>query len=426
MSHNGNGKGSGNGTGNGHGRRVVVTGMGGITSIGQSWAEIEKSLHTNASGIEHMSEWARYVELNTRLAGPVRNFTAPSHFTRKVTRSMGRVSLLATCATEMALAHAGLLEDESIRDGRMGVAYGSSTGSPDAVRDFGDMLSSCRMGNINATTYLRMMPHTTAANIGVYFGLKGRVIPASSACTSGSHSIGYAYEAIKYGRQLMMVAGGAEELCVSEAAVFDTLFACSTRNQMPKTTPRPFDRDRDGLVIGEGACTLVLEELEHAKARGARIHAEIVGFGSNSDGDHLTHPNTHTMQRAMELALEDAGVPATVVGYVNAHATATEQGDIAETQATARLFGARVPVSTLKGHIGHTLGACGAIESWATIEMLNADWYAPTLNLDNVDERCGELDYIAREGRRAQCEFAMNNNFAFGGINTSLLFRRLS
>jgi 3-oxoacyl-[acyl-carrier-protein] synthase II len=407
-------------------RRVAITGMGGITSIGQSWAEIERSLHANASGIERMPEWARYSELNTRLGGPVHNFSAPAHFTRKVTRSMGRVSLLATCATEIALTQSGLLEDDSIRDGRMGVAYGSSTGSTEAVRDFGAMLSTGSMGNINATTYLRMMPHTTAANIGVYFGLKGRVIPASSACTSGSHSIGYAYESIKHGKQLMMVAGGAEELCVSEAAVFDTLFATSTRNEMPKTTPRPFDRDRDGLVIGEGACTLVLEDLEHAVARGARIHAEIVGFGSNSDGDHLTHPNTHTMQRAMELALEDAGVPAAVVGYVNAHATATEQGDIAETHATARLFGSRVPVSSLKGHIGHTLGACGAIESWVTIQMLNSDWYAPTLNLENVDERCGELDYIARGGRRAQCEYAMNNNFAFGGINTSLLFRRVS
>lgn len=407
-----------------NGRRVAVTGMAGISSIGQSWSEVERRLHANSSGIERMPEWTRYPDLNTRLAGPVRNFTTPPHFTRKVTRSMGRVALFATCATEMALAQAGLLDDESIRDGRMGVAYGSSTGSTDAVRDFGAMLTTCSMGNINATTYLRMMPHTTAANIGVYFGLKGRVIPASSACTSGSHSIGYAYESIKYGKQLMMVAGGAEELCVSEAAVFDTLYATSTRNESPKTTPRPFDRDRDGLVIGEGAGTLVLEDYEHARARGAKIYAEIAGFGSNADGDHLTHPNTHTMQRAMELALEDAGIPAQAVAYVNAHATATEQGDIAETHATARLFGARVPVSSFKGHVGHTLGACGALESWWTIEMMNAGWFAPTLNLDNVDARCGELDYIQRAGRHFDCEYVLKNNFAFGGINTSLLFRR--
>ncbi len=405
-------------------RRVAVTGLSGITAFGRSWTEVASKLEANASGIERMPEWDRYTDLNTRLGGPVRGFTPPAHYTRKVTRSMGRVSLLATCATEQALAHAGLLDDATIRDGRMGVAYGSSTGSPEAVRDFGTMLSSGSMGNINATTYLRMMPHTTAANIGVFFGLKGRIIPASSACTSASHSIGYAYEAIKYGKQTMMVAGGAEELCVSEAAVFDTLFATSTRNDTPTATPRPFDRDRDGLVIGEGAATFVLEDLEHARARGAVIHAEIVGFGSNSDGDHLTHPNTHTMQRAMELALEDAGVPATAIGYVNAHATATEHGDIAETQATWRLFGSRAPVSSFKGHIGHTLGACGAIEGWWTIEMMNSGWFAPTLNLENLDPRCGELDYIRGEGRRLDCEYVLKNNFAFGGINTSLVFRR--
>ncbi|MCW5570727.1 MAG: beta-ketoacyl-ACP synthase [Steroidobacteraceae bacterium] len=405
-------------------RRVAITGMSGITAFGQDWADVERKLHANASGIESMPEWSRYAELNTRLGGPVRDFTPPAHFTRKVTRSMGRVSLLATCATEQALAQAGLLQDASIRDGRMGVAYGSSTGSTDAVREFGTMLSSGSMGNINATTYLRMMPHTTAANISVYFGLKGRVIPASSACTSASHSIGYAYEAIRHGRQLMMVAGGAEELCVSEAAVFDTLFATSTRNDTPRQTPRPFDRDRDGLVIGEGAATFVLEDLDHARARGAQVHAEIVGFGSNADGDHLTHPNTHTMQRAMEIALEDAGLPATAIDYVNAHATATEHGDIAETQATWRLFGSRVPVSSFKGHIGHTLGACGAIEGWWTIEMMKSGWFAPTLNLENIDPRCGELDYIRGAGRRLDGEYVLKNNFAFGGLNTSLVFRR--
>ncbi len=406
--------------------RVAVTGMAGITSLGQSWPEVERSLHNNVSGIERMPEWERYTELNTRLGGPVRNFELPAHYTRKVTRSMGRVSMLATRASELAIEDAGLLDDTSIRDGRMGVAYGSSTGSTDAVRDFGAMLTTGSMGNINATTYLRMMPHTTAANIGVFFGLKGRVIPASSACTSGSQSIGYAYEAIRYGKQILMVAGGAEELCVSEAAVFDTLFATSRRNDAPKTTPRPFDRERDGLVIGEGACSLVLENYEHALARGARIHAELVGFGSNSDGDHLTHPNTKTMERAMQLALEDADLAAQQIGYINAHATATEHGDIAETQATHRLFGTSTPVSALKGHMGHTLGACGAIESWLTISMMNSGWFAPTLNLSTVDERCGDLDYIQREGRRFDCEYGMNNNFAFGGINTSLIFRRVT
>ncbi|HYM34047.1 MAG TPA: beta-ketoacyl synthase N-terminal-like domain-containing protein, partial [Steroidobacteraceae bacterium] len=245
-----------------------------------------------------------------------------------------------------------------------------------------------------------------------------------SACTSGSQSIGFAYEAIKFNRIKMMVAGGAEELCPSEAAVFDTLYATSLRNDTPSQTPSPFDRDRDGLVIGEGACTLVLEELDHAQSRGAKIYAELVGFGCNSDGDHPTHPNTNTMEGAMRLALEDADIPPDAIGYINAHATATEQGDIAEAQAVGRLFGKRTPISSAKGHLGHTLGACGAIESWFAIEMMRAGWFMPTLNLKNADERCGELDYLMNVGRELQTEYVMNNNFAFGGVNTSLVFRR--
>ncbi len=223
-----------------------------------------------------------------------------------------------------------------------------------------------------------------------------------------------------------MAAGGAEELCASEAAVFDTLYATSTRNDTPTQTPSPFDRDRDGLVIGEGACTLILEEYEHAKARGAKIFAEIVGFGSNSDGDHPTHPNTQTMEIAMKLALEDAEISAADIGYVNAHATATDQGDVAESHAMQRLFGKRIPVSSVKGHLGHTLGACGAIESWFSIEMMRGGCFMPTLNLNNVDEKCGELDYIMNDGRNLQIEHVMNNNFAFGGVNTSLIFKRVA
>jgi 3-oxoacyl-[acyl-carrier-protein] synthase II len=407
-------------------RRVVVTGIGGITALGHDWATIESALRANKSGIARMHEWDRFTDLNTRLGGPVPQFELPPHYTRKVTRTMGRVALLATRATEVALQDAGLLNDPIVSSGKMGIAYGSCTGSTDAIREFGSMIETGDVGGINATTYLRLMPHTAAANIGVYFGIKGRVIPACSACTSGSQSIGYAYESIRFGRATLMVAGGAEELCPSEAAVFDTLYATSTRNDTPSETPSPFDRDRDGLVIGEGACTLILEEYEHAKARGAKIYAEIVGFGSNSDGDHPTHPNTHTMEVAMKLALEDAGLSAADIGYVNAHATATDQGDVAESQAMHRLFGSRISVSSAKGHLGHTLGACGAIESWFSIEMMRAGWFMPTLNLKNVDEKCGELDYIMTGGRNIETEHVMNNNFAFGGVNTSLIFKRVA
>jgi 3-oxoacyl-[acyl-carrier-protein] synthase II len=407
-------------------RRVVVTGMSGITSLGHTWEEIERNLRTGASGVQRMPEWERYSDLLTRLAAPVVNFTLPPHYTRKTIRTMGRIAQMAVRASEVALEDAGLKDDPFLKTGRVGVAYGSSTGSTDAIQDFGNMLISGNSGNINATTYIRMMGHTAAVNIGVHFGLQGRVIPTSSACTSGSQGIGYAYEAIRFGLQDAMVAGGAEELCVSEAAVFDTLYATSTRNDQPKTTPAPFDKSRDGLVIGEGASTLVLEEREHALARGAHIYAEILGFASNSDGDHVTHPNTVTMERVMRMALEAAEVPADAVKYVNAHGTATEHGDIAESQATFRIFGQKTPVSSLKGHFGHTLGACGALESWATIQMMHGGWFAPTRNLNAVDERCGDLDYLQGDGRKLDIGIAMNNNFAFGGINTSLIFARVS
>lgn len=405
-------------------RRVVVTGMGGVSAIGNRWSDIETRLRTRRNAIRYMTEWDRYTDMNTRLAGPIADFTPPSHWTRKQLRSMGRVSQLAVRAAEAALEDAGLLNDPVIRSGATGVACGSSIGSTPDIKDFAAMVISNDTSGLNANSYVRMMPHTTAANIGIFFGLQGRIVPTSSACTSGSQGLGYAYEAIKFGRQTLMLGGGAEELCPTEAMAFDTLYATSRRNEEPQATPRPYDRDRDGLVIGEGSAILVLEELEHAQRRGARIHAELVGFASNSDGVHVTKPEESTMRRVMELALQDAGIDAAAIGYVNGHGTATEHGDIAETRATAALFGSKMPLSSQKSYLGHTLGACGALEAWFTIEMMNHDWYAPTLNLDRIDERCGELDYIVGDGRELHAEYAMSNNFAFGGVNTSLVFKR--
>jgi len=405
-------------------RSVVVTGMAGITSLGDTWPEIEARLRAGDTGIRAMPDWARFVDLNTRLGGPVEHFSIPAHYPRRMVRSMGRVALFSVRATEMALADAGLLEDAAIRDGRMGIAYGSSAGSVEPLRAFGQMLETGSMLGVTSTSYIQMMSHTSAVNIGLFFGLTGRVIPTSSACTSGSQAIGYAYEAIRFGRQDMMVAGGAEELSALDAAVFDTLFATSTKNDAPERTPRPFDAARDGLVVGEGAATLILEEREHALARGATIYAEVIGFACNSDGAHVTQPEAATMAAAMRLALKDAGLPPEAIGYVNAHGTATDRGDIAETRATAEVLGNRVPISSLKGHFGHTLGACGAIEAWLAIEMMRSNWFAATANLENIDPNCGELDYLQGEGREMAVETIMSNNFAFGGINTSLIFRR--
>jgi 3-oxoacyl-[acyl-carrier-protein] synthase II len=412
-------------------RRVVVTGMAGITALGNDWHAIRRAFESGRSAVRYMPQWECYRDLDTRLAAPLPDFAPPAHWTRKQLRSMGRVAQLAVAAAEDALADAGLLDDPCIRDGRMGVACGSSTGSTPDVQAFVALLNGARephgsSGSIGGNAYLRLMSHTTAVNIGIFFGLKGRLIPTSSACTSGSQGIGYACEAIRYGRADLMLAGGAEELCPSEAMVFDALFATSQRNGTPELTPRPYDAARDGLVIGEGAGMLVLEELEHARARGARIHAELVGFACTTDGTHITRPEAATMRVAMEMALRDAGIPAAAIAYVNGHGTATEQGDIAETQATQAVFGARVGISSQKSYLGHTLGACGALESWFSIEMLKAGWYAPTLNLTRVDPRCGALDYIMGQGRSLAGEYVMNNNFAFGGINTSIVFRRWS
>ena len=405
-------------------QRVVVTGMGGYSPVGNSWEEIEATLRAGKNRIQHMEAWDIYDGLNTRLGGPVQNFEKPPHFTRKKTRSMGRVSLMATAASEDALRDAGLLEDEILGSGRVGVAYGSSSGSTDAISDFANMLINKTLDGITATTYIRMMGHTAAVNVGVYFGLQGRIINTSVACASGSQGIGYAYEMIRDGKQDIMLAGGGEELCPTQAAVFDTLYATSTRNDAPETTPQPFDADRDGLVIGEGACTLILERRDRALARGAKIYAEIVGYETNSDGAHVTQPTSVTMQRVMEMALADADLSPDAIGYVCAHGTATDRGDIAESEATHGVFGERMPISALKSYTGHTLGACGALESWVAIEMMNHGWFMPTANLNKIDERCAPLDYITGSGRELDVEYVMNNNFAFGGINTSLIFKR--
>jgi 3-oxoacyl-[acyl-carrier-protein] synthase II len=404
--------------------RVVVTGVGAFSPIGSRWEDIEARLRSRKNGVRRMDAWDVYEGLNTRLGAPVPDFVLPESFTRKKTRSMGRVSRMATAASETALRDAGLLDDPILQSGRVGVAYGSSSGSTDAISDFANMLLSKSLDGITATTYIRMMGHTTPVNIGVFFGLKGRVITTSSACTSGSQGIGYAYETIRNGAQDIMLAGGGEELCPTQAAVFDTLYATSMRNDAPEATPRPFDRNRDGLVIGEGACTLILERRDHALARGAKPYAEIVGFDSNSDGTHVTQPSFETMQRVIGLALESATLAPEAIGYVSAHGTATDRGDIAETKATYNIFGERIPISSIKSYTGHTLGACGALESWLAIQMMNNGWFAPTINLEHVDPECAPVDYIVGGGRELDVEYVMNNNFAFGGINTSLIFRR--
>lgn len=406
-------------------RRVVVTGMSGVTALGDNTESIFENLNKYENAVVTMESWKQYKGLHTQLAAPIMNFKLPNHYDRVATRSMGPVAQMAAYATELALKKANLLGSDILSSGEVGVAYGSSTGSTNPVIAFTSLLTEKQVKGINATTYIKMMSHTCPVNIALFFGLKGRIIPTSSACTSGSQAIGYAYESIQNGYQKIMIAGGAEELCPSEAAVFDTLFATSFKNETPKLTPAPYDKNRDGLVLGEGAGTLILEDYEHAKNRGAPIYAEIVGFATNCDAQHVTRPSLQDMEKVMKQALEMANIDGQAIGYVNGHGTATEHGDIAESQATYRVFGSKTPFSTLKSYLGHTLGACGSLEAWLAIEMMNKGWFAPTINLNEVDDRCGELDYIKHEGRSLSCDYIMSNNFAFGGINTSLIFKRV-
>ena len=403
-------------------RRVVVTGVAGVSPIGVAWDSVRTRLLAGEGGVQLIDEWRHVKGLRSHLGAPA-DFETPLRWPRKMRRAMGRVSAMAVRATELALEQAGLRDDPALRSGRAGVAYGSSSGSSDSLREVGRFLATGSTEGVSSNVYVKLMPHTAAAAIGMFFGLTGRLLPSSSACTSGSLSLGMAYETIRHGYQDVMVAGGSDELDLPAVATFDTLYATSRRNEAPSRTPRPFDADRDGLVVGEGAGTFVLESRRHALKRGAEVLAELVGFGANSDGNHPTQPQQRTMAEAMRLALADANLSADEIAYVNAHGTATDLGDIAESRATSEVFGRPVPISSLKSYIGHTLGACGSLEAWMSLNMLREGWATPTINLEQPDPRCAALGYVVGEPRRIDAEHFMTNNFAFGGVNTSLIFR---
>ena len=400
--------------------------MGIASPLGSTVKSAFERLKVYKNCIQHWDKLDEYEKLNTSLASFVEGFEIPEHFTRKVRRTMGNVALMATVTAEKALEDAGLLGNPIISNGRTGVSYGSSSGSLDAIMDFYAMCIEKEVKALNSGSYIKMMPQTTAVNISLYLKTKGRLIPTSTACTSGSMGIGSAYEIIKDGYQEIMIAGGAEEIHPTQIGIFDTLYATSSKNSTPNLTPSPFDKNRDGLVIGEGAGTLILEDYEHAKARGAKIYAEIVGYATNTDGTHITNPNKDMMAEVMRLALNSAGLKPSDIGYINAHGTGTINGDIAESKAVEEVFGKNnTPISSIKSYTGHTLGACGAIETILSIEMMNNKWFAPNLNLKEVDENCGQLDYIVGTGRNLDCEYIMTNNFAFGGINTSIILKRV-
>jgi 3-oxoacyl-[acyl-carrier-protein] synthase II len=406
--------------------RVVITGMGVVSPIGCSLPEVTTALRDGRSAVRPMPEWANVGQLGCRVAAPVEGLELARRWPRKKARTMGRVAALAVAATEAAVHDAGLsaadLEAEDV-----GLAYGSTHGSSSEQESFcRELFANNSLARVTSSAYLKFMSHTCAANLALFFGIRGRVLSTSAACVSASQAVGAGFESIRSGATTLMVCGGAEELHFMHAGVFDVLYAASTKyNERPEQTPRPFDRDRDGLVVAEGAGTVVLETLERAQARGATIHAELIGYGTTCDGTHLTHPSVDGMARALEIALRSARIHAKDLDYINAHATATLAGDVCESAATLRVVGDQTPISSTKGQTGHTLGACGTIELALCLAMMKAGFIAPTRNLEHVDPECRDLDYVMGVPRQATLDTVMSNNFAFGGINTSLILRRM-
>ncbi len=404
-------------------RRVAITGMGVLSPIGSTVAEVSAALRSAKTGIKVQEDWRGIEGLHTFLGASIAE--QDFGFSLKDTRTMGRVGQLAVRASQLALDDSGLSPNHW-KSTRCGISYGSTQGSSSALHDFTNRMAEAGGGfrGIRPTNYIKFMSHTCAVNLGTFFGVRGRVITTCSACTSGSQGVGYGYEAIKYGLQDIMITGGAEELHYTHAGVFDLLRATSTLfNDQPNMTPRPFDRDRDGLVVGEGAATLILEEWEHAKARGARIHGEVVGYGTTCDGEHMTSPNKDGMASAMTTALNDAKLDAGAIDYINAHATGTHVGDIMESHATLSSMGSKTPVSSTKGITGHTLGAAGSLESVISLIALNEGFVPQNYNLEHVDPECADINYVLAT-QEMPVNLVMNNNFAFGGVSTSLIFGR--
>jgi 3-oxoacyl-[acyl-carrier-protein] synthase II len=406
-------------------KRVVVTGIGAITPLGATFGETWGALLEGKSGVRLMPEWSDIVGLRTRIAAPAASFELPEHYTRKRIRSMSRAGLMATRSAEMALEDAGLLGDPVLTSGETGVAFGSCLAGSDMLLDIAKHCIERDSRGMQASAFTQAMSHSCAANIGIFFGCTGRILPTSSACTSASQGIGYAAEAIRAGQQTVMIAGGAEELSVPLLLLFDSMYATSPTADEPLCAPRPFDAKRDGLVIAEGACSLILEELSHAQARGATIYAELVGYGTNSDGVHITAPTPATMRAALMLSLRDAQMSPQDIEFVHAHATGTPLGDASEVDALTPMFGDKVPVGALKSYFGHTLGACGSLEAALTIKMMREKTFLPIRNLEGVSADCEGLHLIFGTPLKREAQCVMSNNFAFGGVNTSLIFKRI-
>ena len=400
-------------------RRVAITGYGALSPIGNTPEGIATALEQGHSGIRAMPEWAHWADLHTRVGGVVEGIDERS-IPREYRRSMGRVAILAALAARDAIAHSRLTA-ELLASNRVGLSIGQTVGSPSAMETYFDTLRDLGPRGLKSTTFLQLMSHSAATNVALMHQIKGRVWAPVAACASSSQAIGLGFETIRAGAQDVMLCGGSEELHSTTAITFDIVGGTSRAfNDRPKLTPRPFEKRRDGLVVAEGAGIVVLEGWEHAVARGVPIYGEILGFATTCDAAHMSSPDQVGMARTMALGLASAGLKPSDVGYVNAHATGTPTGDGVEAQATLQVMGDQIPISSTKGHTGHTLAACGALEVIFSLLMMERGFLAATLNLEEIaDEAKGPLHL--REVIHRKVTRAMSNNFAFGGINTSLI-----
>ena len=406
-------------------RRVVITGTGAVSPFGRGVEELVRGLAENCSAVKKLESLAEYEGLRTRLAALVPGVN-DRDIARNKRRSMSRQSIFAVLAAREALEQAALPES-NFGSGDYGVAVGTTISSLETCENFfADHLTDKSFLRMKTSLFFKTMNHSAATNVAQFFGLNGRLLAPAAACATGCQALGYAYEMIAAGAQEAMICGGTEEFHPLSAATFDLMNAASFRyNEKPEQASRPFDLKRDGVVCGEGAGILVLEELSAAEKRGAEILAEIIGFATLTETGSIAEPSSAAMQKCMLAALANAGVKPEDIDYINAHATATEKGDIAEAQALLGIFGERVPVSSFKGHLGHTLAASGGLETIATVEMLRRGEIWPTRNLDEIDSQCSGPDIFSGI-RSGDFKLALKNNFALGGVNCCLVIKSVT
>ncbi|MEB2285254.1 MAG: beta-ketoacyl-[acyl-carrier-protein] synthase II [Polyangiaceae bacterium UTPRO1] len=408
-------------------RRVVVTGMGLVTPLGTGVEKNWAALMSGRSGIGPITRF-ECADFPSRIAGEVRDFVAEDWIERREIKKMDAFIQYAVAAAQMAMDQAGWKIAPEEAD-RVGTIVGVGMGGIQSIEQFHTLYRESRLRRVSPFFVAKVIANLAPGQISIRFGAKGVNYTPTSACASGANAIGEAFRNIRDGYQDAVIAGGAEAaLCGLGVGGFVAMRALSTRNDAPERASRPFDRGRDGFVVAEGAGILVLESLAHARARGARILGEIIGYGANADAFHITAPapGGEGAARCMRQALADAGVAPTEVGYVNAHGTSTAYNDASETEAIREVFGAhadRLAVSSTKSMTGHTLGAAGGIEAIYTVLALERGRLPPTINYEEPDPSC-DLDYVPNAARVTEVTVAISNSFGFGGANACLAFRR--